>query len=371
MNEGSLSQAEERLVAWVALTRVEGLGAATAKRLAERVGDPRRVWELGERELAASGLEARVIERVRRFSDWRGVREEMARARAAGAEIVAFDDPDYPPRLREIADPPPVLYCLGKLLRRDERAVAIVGSRSASPYGSRMARELSRGLALSGFTVVSGLARGIDAEAHRGALEAGGRTIAVLGSGADVVYPREHRPLWQQIAEAGAVLSELPIGTPPLPRHFPARNRLISGLALGVVVVEATEVSGSLITARMAADQGREVFAVPGQAGASRSRGTHRLIRQGAKLVERVEDILEEIAPQLAGAPAARAARPPAVEVSAEEGRLLELVRLAPLQIDELIDASGFPSAKIAELLLGLELKGLLKQLPGKKFIAS
>ena len=201
-------------------------------------------------------------------------------------KIVPFTDSTYPARLRMIPDPPPLLYLKGEIRSEDQKAVAVIGSRSTSDYGRRVARDLCRGLASLGFTVVSGMARGIDGAAHETALNAGGRTIAVLGSGVDRVYPAEHDKLYQRIIENGAVISEFPIGTRPLAFNFPARNRLISGLSLGVVVVEATEKSGSLITAPLALEQGREVFAVPGEVGASRSRGAHRLIRQGAKLVE-------------------------------------------------------------------------------------
>jgi DNA processing protein len=225
-----------------------------------------------------------------------------------------------------------------------------------------------------GFTVVSGMARGIDGEAHKASLDSGGRTIAVLGSGVDVIYPWEHKELYYKIVASGAIVSELPMGTRPLAHHFPARNRLISGLSLGVVVVEATEKSGSLITARFAIEQGREVFAVPGQAGASRSRGTHQLIREGAKLVESVEDILEEIAPQLrsrgrdAGVAPAREI-PEGMGIEAKE--IMELVQLQPLQIDELIEASGLSAARVSEILLDLEIHGFLRQLPGKRFMAA
>jgi len=271
-----------------------------------------------------------------------------------------------------IPDPPPFLYVKGEIRDEEEKAVAGVGSSSAREYGLRITRDLCRNLASLGFTVVSGMARGIDGEAHRAALDAGGRTLAVLGSGIDVIYPAEHKDLYRRISRGGAILSELPIGTPPLPFNFPSRNRLISGTSLGVVVVEATEKSGSLITAELALEQGREVFAVPGEAGASRSRGTHRLIRQGAKLVERVEDIVEEIAPQLLtngrmveGAPPV--SLPP--NVSLETKKIFELILGCSLQIDEVIQKSGFSSAKVSEILLDLEIKGFLKQLPGMRFI--
>src|SRR5918992_550897 len=285
---------------WLALARVKGLGCAGFKKLAARFADPTQIFSASSSELQqVEGLHRDVIDALLNFSDWVDVDNEIRRAREAGIDLVPFTSPNYPARLRMIADPPPILYVKGTLRAADDTAVAIVGSRSASEYGRRVARNLARGLADLGFTVVSGMARGIDGAAHYAVLEAGGRTIAVLGSGVERAYPPEHGALYRRISENGALISEFPIGTRPMAFNFPARNRLISGLSLGVVVVEATEKSGSLITAAMALEQGREVFAVPGEVGSSRSRGAHRLIRQGAKLVESVDDIVEEIAPQL------------------------------------------------------------------------
>jgi DNA processing protein len=360
---------------WLALARVRGLGCVSFKKLADFFGDPSRALSASEAMLAqVPDLDRNAIDGLRGFSEWGEVRKEIERSVQAGATIVPYARGAYPARLKTIADPPPLLYVKGALGVEDERALAVVGSRSASEYGLRVTRELCRGLASLGFTIVSGMARGIDAAAHEAALDAGGRTVAVLGSGVDVVYPPEHEKLYQRICRQGAVISELPMGTPPLSFHFPARNRLISGVAVGVVVVEATEKSGSLITASLALEQGREVFAVPGEAGASRSRGTHRLIRQGAKLVERVEDILEEVAPQLAGrAPAAEKPLPLALppNMSPEAKKIFELVLGRPRQIDEVIETSGLSPAKVSEVLLDLEINGLLKQLPGKRFCAT
>lgn len=305
------------------------------------------------------------------FSEWDEVNKELERAFDAGVKIVPFTDASYPNRLRLISDPPPFLYVKGELKPQDGNSLAVVGSRSASDYGLRVTRDLCQGLASLGFTIVSGMARGIDGAAHQASLEAGGRTVAVLGSGVDIAYPWEHERLYHQISQDGAVVSELPLGTSPLSYHFPARNRLISGLSLGVVVVEATEKSGSLITARLALEQDREVFAVPGEAGASRSRGTHRLIRQGAKLVENVEDVVEEIAPQLRERSRSvqknRAVSLPP-DMSHEAKTIFELILRGTCQIDELIQASAFSAARVSEILLDLEIRGLLKQLPGKIF---
>jgi DNA processing protein len=358
---------------WVALGRVKGLGGVGFKRLATRFTDPTQALFASSAELEqVEGLHREVIDGLVHFSDWRDIDDELRRTREAGVAIVPFNDSRYPARLRMIADPPPVLYMKGAIAAADDRAVAIVGSRSASDYGRRVARDLARGLASLGFTVVSGMARGIDGAAHESALQAGGRTIAVLGSGVERAYPPEHERLYRRISDGGAVISELPVGTRPMAFNFPARNRLISGLSLGVVVVEATEKSGSLITAALALEQGREVFAVPGEVGASRSRGTHRLIRQGAKLVETVDDIIEEVAPQLArgGAPAHAPARVLPPSANASTRRVLELLQDNSLQVDQVIERSGLPAADVLEILLDLELQGFIRQAPGKIYAA-
>ena len=359
---------------WLALSRVKGLGCVNFKRLANHLADPTEVFFASAAQLARiEGLDQGAIDGVLGFSQWKQVDEEIRRAERAGITILPFLDARYPVRLRTIVDPPPVLYMKGELREEDEKAVAVVGSRSASDYGRRVARDLSRGLAAWGFTVVSGMARGIDGTAHETALHAGGRTIAVLGSGADRPYPPEHETLYHRIAQNGAVISEFPLGTRPMAFNFPARNRLISGLSLGVVVVEATEKSGSLITASLALEQGREIFAIPGEVGASRSRGAHRLIRQGAKLVERVEDIVEEIAPQLLTRSGPRlkvTKRELGPNVHRDARKIFDLLQEGPLQIDAVIEASGLAPARVSEVLLELELQGFVRQLPGKRYAA-
>jgi DNA processing protein len=359
---------------WLALARVKGLGAVSFKKLTTRFVDPTAAFSAALTELEqVEGLHRDAIDGIVAFSDWAEIDEEIERARDAGIAIVPFTNPNYPARLRTIADPPPFLYVKGNILTDDDKAVAIVGSRSASEYGRRVARDLARGLASLGFTVVSGMARGIDGSAHESALQAGGRTIAVLGSGVERAYPAEHETLYRRIGENGAVLSELPIGTRPLAFNFPARNRLISGLSLGVVVVEATEKSGSLITATLAVEQGREVFAVPGEVGSSRSRGAHRLIRQGAKLVESVDDIIEEIAPQLldrTGSATQRAPRVLPQNASDANRTIFALLQENTLQVDQVIERTGMSAAQVLETLLDLELQGLLRQLPGKIYRA-
>ncbi len=359
---------------WMALGRIKGMGRVSFKKLATHFSDPTMVFSASAAELACvEGLDQAVIDGVRGFSAWEEVHGEIRKAEKAGVSIVPFNGSAYPPRLRTIPDPPPCLFVKGDWRVEDDKAVAVVGSRSASEYGCRVARDLCRGLVRLGFTVVSGMARGIDGMAHVSALEAGGRTIAVLGSGVDRPYPPEHVPLYRRIIQSGAVISEFPLGTRPLAFNFPARNRLISGLSLGVVVVEATEKSGSLITAALALEQGREIFAVPGEVGASRSRGAHRLIRQGAKLVEGVEDIIEEIAPQLlahghSGLAMARKELP--AEAGDDGRKIWQELRDRPLQIDEIIERSGLTPSRVAEILLELELQGFVLQLPGKRYLA-
>lgn len=359
---------------WLALGRIRGVGGVSFKKITARFADPAAVFRASAAELAEiEGLHRELIHSIANFNDWAEIDKEIQRARAAGIKMIPFSDAAYPASLRAIADPPPLLYVKGELRDNDSKAVAIVGSRSASDYGRRIARDLARGLASFGFTVVSGMARGIDGMAHESALQAGGRTLAVLGSGVDRAYPPEHEMLYRRISENGAVISELPMGARPIAFNFPARNRLISGLSLGVVVVEATEKSGSLITASLAAEQGREVFAVPGEAGASRSRGSHRLIRQGAKLVETVEDIIEEIAPQLSrrngdAAPASARSLPENSGPAARQ--IFALLKETSLQVDQVIEQSGLPAPQVLQVLLDLELQGFVCQTPGKIYRA-
>jgi DNA processing protein len=302
--------------------------------------------------------------------DWRSaIAEQQSRAAAAGARLVVIDDEEYPALLREIAAPPPFLFFRGELQRGDALAIALVGSRQASSYGVQVAERLAEDLAVRGITIVSGFARGIDSAAHRGALRGGGRTVAVLGSGVDVVYPPENRRLLERVLRAGALLSQFPMGTPPLQQHFPLRNRTIAGMSLGTVVVEAAEQSGALITARHAADLGREVFAVPGSIHSQTSRGSHRLIQDGAKLVQGWSDVIDEF-------PEAwrRCLREPEAttdESGLEEGenRLLMLLGDEPVHIERLTERSGFAPSRTAGLLVTLELKGRVRQLPGQRYV--
>lgn len=281
-------------------------------------------------------------------------------------QIIGRDDPAYPAALRVIADPPEVLYVRGTLRDQDGTAVAIVGSRRASAYGLAVAEWLGQELAWCGVTVVSGLARGIDAAGHRGALAGGGRTIAVLGCGVDVIYPPEHHRLMAQIVEAGAVVSEFPPGTPPLKHLFPRRNRLISGLALGVVVVEGRDRSGAVITADCALDQGRDVFAVPGRIFDETSRTPHRLMQQGAKLVARVEDILDELG---LAALRPRSVAGPSVALEGIEAEVYAQLDLQPQHADALAQLCRLPVAEVSRALTLLEVRGLTRALPGQRYV--
>ena len=286
---------------WLALRRVRGVGPRISRLLLEAFGTPERIFTLDEKELAAAGIPRSTAHNLREFRDFDPLERELCELPRIGARLVRWTDPEYPANLREIADPPPYLFVQGHLATDEKQYLAVVGARAASDAGRQMAHRLGLELAAKGFTVVSGLARGIDTEAHQGALDAGGRTVAILGCGIDVIYPAENRKLAESIVEGGgALISELPVGTPPIAENFPGRNRILSGLCLGVVVVEAAENSGSLITARMALEQNRQVFAVPGSPLTGRAAGSNRLLKEGARLVDCVEDVMEDLAPQLA-----------------------------------------------------------------------
>lgn len=351
--------------AWIALKLVPGIGNTLGLGLVRAFGSPRAVFAAGEGALQVAGVRREVRAALCRFDRWREVDAQLLRLERSGGRLVTWDDESYPELLRQIQDPPLYLHMLGEILPADGAAVAVVGSRDASAYARHMAAVIAEGVAGRGFTVVSGLARGVDGVAHDAALRAGGRTIAVLGSGIDVVYPSEHHRLLMRIAKTGAVLSEYPMGTPPDADNFPARNRIISGLSLATVVVEAGERSGSLITARLAADQGREVFAVPGPVGL-RTRGTHQLLRQGAGLAEGAEDVVREIAPQMRPAPP-----PEAVVLSDLEVAVVAQLDALPRSVDEIIARTGLGAAAVLEALLVLELRGVVRQVIGQGFARS
>jgi DNA processing protein len=368
---------------WLGLRRVHGVGPRVYRLLLERFGTPQEVFARSEEELAAVGVPRATARNIRAFRDFDAVERELCELPRLGARLVRWTDADYPINLREIADPPPYFFLRGSIAHDDPRCVAVVGARTGSEAGLRMAHRLGMELAGRGFTVVSGLARGIDGAAHQGALEGGGRTVAILGCGIDTVYPPEHRKLADALLERhGALISELPVGTPPLAENFPARNRILAGLCLGVVIVEAAERSGSLITARMALEQNRQVFAVPGSPLTGKTRGSNRLLKQGAVLVECVEDVIEELSPQLGKfAPAPRPL--PALGANAKETAdsnetapeaaqaraiLERLSKDEKTHIDAVIEGCGLNPQTVLRLLLELELNGVVAQHPGKLF---
>jgi DNA processing protein len=362
---------------WLGLRSIPGVGIVLGQRLLQCFGGPAAVFKASLQDLAAvKGITPALARAIVGFRDWDKLEERLGQLRAQGAELVTRDDPRFPRGLKQIPYPPLLLYIKGTLTPADSLAVAVVGTRGASYYGLKAARRLAGALAARGVTVVSGLARGIDTAAHQGALEMSGRTLAVLGCGLDVVYPPENLKLYQEIPARGALVSEFPLTTPPEARNFPIRNRIISGLSLGVVVIEAGVKSGTGITVRYALDQGREVFAVPGPIDSPTSTGPHRLIQEGAKLVQDVEDILNELpalrkapGPLFAAAPAGRVAEAPGFSRAMPEDPLLPLLGSEPLQLEELVRAAGLPVQEVLSRLTLLELQGLVKELPGKCYV--
>jgi DNA processing protein len=352
---------------WQKLKAVPGVGNRLFLNLLLHFGDPGKVFSASREELLqVEGVTPRLARALQTFETPEGVAEDLARADKRGARIITFSDPDYPALLRHIHDPPPVLYAYGNL-RSDSLNIAIVGSRNATAYGITVTQRLSSDLVHHGFTIVSGMAIGVDTAAHVGAIAAGGQTVAVLGCGLDTIYPAENKKLFFRIAETGAVITEFPMSMPPEAHNFPRRNRIISGLSMGTVIVEATHKSGSLITARLAAEQGREVFAVPGSITSFKSMGTHHLIKQGAKLVEHAKDIIEELnLPQTKFS--AETKKQPAIDLTPDEKMILLELSPYPVHIDKLIRRLSLPAARVVGLLLQLELKGLVTQSPGKFF---
>jgi DNA processing protein len=351
---------------WLGLNIVPGIGPAKFRALIDFFGSAQAAWQASEGALRQAGIDRRAREnllKMRRDIDLPAV---VAEIRAAKIQLLTWQDESYPPYLKEIPDPPPVLYLRGDLQTRDQWAIAVVGTRRASAYGRHVTRQLVSDLARSGATIISGLARGIDGEAHQAALDAGGRTIAVLGSGIDQIYPPEHRKLASQVIAGGALLSEFHPGTPPDGGNFPRRNRIISGLSLGVLVVEAGERSGASITANYALDQGRDVFAVPGNIGARTSLGTNRLIQQGAKLVLNAQDILEELNMTMV---AEQVATQLALPATHEEAQLMQLLSAHPSHVDELSRRAGMAVAQVTSTLTMMELKGMVRQVEGMNYV--
>ncbi|MFB0545980.1 MAG: DNA-processing protein DprA, partial [Anaerolineae bacterium] len=351
---------------WVGFNIVPGIGPMRFKALLDYFGDVETAWHADARELKEAGLDRRSIDNLQKMRKKLSLDDEMEKLERAGAYAITWEDDAYPPLLRHIQSPPPLLYIKGRIRPEDEWAVAVVGTRRATVYGKEVTRQLVGGLARNKITVVSGLARGIDGQAHRGALEARGRTIAVLGHGIDIVYPAAHRELAAAIVENGALITDYPLGTQPEGRNFPPRNRIISGISLGVLVVECGERSGALITADYAAEQGRDVFAVPGNIFNRGSKGVNRLIQEGAKPVLCIEDILEELNLTMVSQQAEVRAIVPENET---ESTLLQYISTEPIHLDEVVRTSGLPTALVSSTLAMMELKGMVRRMEGMNYV--
>ncbi|MBS1161698.1 MAG: dprA [Proteobacteria bacterium] len=350
----------EGLAAWLRLSLIPGIGGETQRKLLAAFGLPEAIFAAGR--LAVRGVIGEKADLLFDFVPEPSIERSLAWAEAPDQHILTLADRAYPPALLEIPDPPCLLYVRGKPELLSRRGLAMVGSRNATPQGLQTAENFAKTLAGHGLNIISGLALGIDAAAHRGALAAGGTTVAVIGTGADRIYPARNEELTRRIAAHGAIVSEFPLGTPPIAANFPRRNRIISGLALGVLVVEAAPESGSLITARLAAEQGRDVFAIPGSIHSPLARGCHQLIKQGAKLVETASDILEE----LGSDPAAEA--PPTAPRPTDDDPLFAALGHDPCSLDELAERTGYDTEQLLAELLLLELSGQLTPLPGNRY---
>jgi DNA processing protein len=369
---------------WLALALTPGLGPARIKKLIERYGTAEHVFQASLTELEASGMQAVSAQSLATGKSLELAQEECTKAVEAGARIIAFSDPEYPARLKEIYDPPVILFVRGSVEVLAQPGIAMVGTRHPKPYGSGMAERLSTDLATRGLVIISGLARGIDTASHRGAVAAKGKTVAILGTGIDVIYPKENSRLAEQIlALGGALVSEFPIGTAPTPQNFPIRNRIISGMSAGVLVVEAAEYSGTRITSRCALEQNRDVYAVPGNVTNKGSWGPNTLIKQGAKLVATWEDVWEELPTDIQLALSAgrneslepeTASLFPDELVSPHEKKIMKLLKAdESTHIDQLVELleAEMSSSEIFAALFELELAGKIRQLPGKNFVKS
>ena len=369
----SIRKFSPEVVAAVRLAMVSGVGPLLRQGLRERFGDAQTILSAPPSELRmVPKIGPKLASKIASAMNTVNVEQELQLVEHFGLQLIVEGSREYPRLLEELPDPPAVLFCRGKLLPADQLSVGIVGTRHASPYGLKHAENLAFGLAKAGFTIVSGLARGIDGAAHRGALKAGGRTIAVLGGGILKIYPHEHEPLANEIAESGVVLSEQPPRMQPLAGMFPQRNRIISGLSLGTIVVEAAGRSGALITARHAMEQGREVFAVPGRIDQRQSKGCHRLIRDGAKLVESIEDVLEELGPLVEAAPredGTTIRHPAELKLNEIEQKVLQAIELEPTSIDKIADTTGMPVHRVLSTISVLEMRRLIRRVSGNSVL--
>ncbi len=352
---------------WVGFNLVKGIGPVRLEKLLQYFGDIQTAWEARSYHLQAAGLNDNLVKRISEIRNRVSLDELEQKLRIQGIQVLTWDDPAYPDRLRQITQSPFVLYIKGDLLAEDAWAVAIVGTRRYSPYGRQVAENISHTLARNGITIISGLARGIDGIAHRTAIEAGGRTIAVLGSGLDILYPPEHRALAEEISKAGALISDYPLGTPPDGSNFPPRNRIISGLSKIIIVIEAGERSGALITATYAAEQGKEVFAVPGKISAPMSKGTNLLIKQGAHPLLDPQDVLDLLNMTLV---AEQRVIRKALPSDPKEAVLYQAVGEEPLHVDEICSQVNLPIEEVTSTLALMELKGMVRKTFGMKYVA-
>ncbi len=357
------------LIDTIRLSMVEGVGPRIRRRLLDRFGDPATVLAAAPSDLrGVEGVGQKLTERIIRAGDEIDAEGQVAFCRREGISIITESHAEYPRALREIPDPPGLLFVRGTVKPSDALAIGIVGTRHGTHYGLRQAERLAASLARAGLTIISGLARGIDAAVHRGALEAGGRTLGILASGVLNIYPPEHDKLAEQVAGSGALISEQPPHSSPLAGTFPQRNRIISGMSLGVIVVEAAERSGALITARHAMEQGRDVFAVPGNVDSRASRGCHRLIRDGAMLVESADDVLEALGPLVEAAPrddGREVHHPAELLLNDMEQKVLDTIRGEATSVDEVVVASGLPVPQVLSTLSVLEMRHLIRRLSG------
>lgn len=354
---------------YLRLSLVPGVGPKIFEQLLERFESPANVLAAAPSDLrSVSGVGPKLARQISLATDEIDIAPHLELCRKNNVRIVDRKDAAYPKLLKQIHNPPNILYMHGEVVAQDELAIAIVGSRHATAYGKRIADRLARGLAMAGFTIISGLARGIDAAAHRGALAAGGRTIAVLGSGVMNIYPPEHTELALDVRKNGAVISEQPPTSQPKSGSFPQRNRIVTGMSLGTVIVEAAERSGALISARLAMEQDREVFAVPGQIDSRMSRGCHKLIRDGAKLVESVDDVLEELGPLATPTttPSGDSVRHPAeLQLNDQERLVLQAIAVEPTELEAIIDVTELPAHRILSTISVLEIRRLIRRISG------
>lgn len=368
----------EHSLPWLALRVTPGLGARLAGKLLRQFGSPEEIFRAPLTELEACQLPAAVAQAVFSKAAFREAEKELAQVRKAGCRLVHWGESEYPKRLLEIYDPPPLLYVRGNEQFLNRHTISIVGTRRPTPYGNQIAEKLARDLAEHGLIIASGLARGIDSSAHRGACAASrGGTVGVLGSGIDVIYPKENRKLFEEVEKRGAIITEFPMGTYPAPENFPVRNRMVAGMALGVIVVQGAQYSGSLITSRLAMEFGREVYGVPGNVTEPASFAPNQLIKQGAKLVTGWEDVVEELPTEI------RAELFPVEATTQEERaslfeqnlspiekRLFDLIRIEePIHVDELVETTGLSSSETLAALCEMEMRGIIRQMPGKQFV--